>query len=369
MSNLGAAAFWSYAHDDNELDGGRIVSLAENICKEFALVTGESLTLFVDRTGISWGDEWKRRIDSALSETTFFIPIITPRYFARPECRRELLEFSAQARSLGVSELILPIQYAKVIDFSEQNPDEAVALVARMQYVDWMKLRLADDLSSDYRVAINTLAMRLADVANKVAEMQLSDELQEAGKSPDDEPGLGDLFEQINVILPEWVEALESRQVNSAQLQAIDSVYRDRIEKADRSGPPSARFALLQRRAVDELPLAEQALRLSQIYTTKTIELDPLVLAVARIGAAHPQEKELFAGLHAAVVMAKNNIELNKVLDKDPSLISGSERASREAHGSRVMRNLSRAWIAYERSVVETNQIFEKWLAELGWLE
>src|SRR3712207_1805690 len=88
-----AAAFWSYAHDDNKFDGDRVLRLAESLKQEYSLLTGGAFNIFVDRTSIAWGEEWRARIDAALTSTTFFIPIISPRYFQRAECRRELLDF------------------------------------------------------------------------------------------------------------------------------------------------------------------------------------------------------------------------------------------------------------------------------------
>src|SRR5215208_356587 len=99
--NMSAGAFWSYAHEDNELDGGNVVQLAQRLREEYSLITGGALSVFVDRTEIEWGDQWRRRIDESLAETTFFIPVVTPRYFSRPECRRELLTFVGKAEALG----------------------------------------------------------------------------------------------------------------------------------------------------------------------------------------------------------------------------------------------------------------------------
>jgi hypothetical protein len=115
------AGFWSYAHGDNELDGGAVLELARLIAAEYNLISGEPLELFVDQRSIAWGENWRERIDSSLAQTTFFIPIVTPRYFTRPECRRELLEFAAKANSLGAEELLLPILYVDVPDFSTET--------------------------------------------------------------------------------------------------------------------------------------------------------------------------------------------------------------------------------------------------------
>jgi hypothetical protein len=170
MPNEAAAGFWSYARADNQLDGGAILELASLIGEEYNLLTGEPLELFVDRDNITWQQEWRERIGSSLTEITFFIPIITPRYFRTPECRRELLEFAARAMSLGVRELLLPILYVETQDLSPESGDEAVTLVANAQYVDWRAVRLWAPDSRDYRVAVNSLAQRLLDIARNVTE-------------------------------------------------------------------------------------------------------------------------------------------------------------------------------------------------------
>lgn len=129
-------------------------------------------------------------------------------------------ETRADAQSLGISELILPVRYAMVKDFTEGNADEAISLVARMQYMDCTKLRLKGSASAEYRTAVNVLATRLAELASTIAERQLSDELKEAGSPETAEPGLADIFDKINRILPDWLESVEASQVASAQFRA-----------------------------------------------------------------------------------------------------------------------------------------------------
>src|SRR5271155_2595033 len=90
------------------------------------------------------------------------MPILSPRYFRREECRRELFEFASQAASLGVGELICPILYVPVEGLTVDSPDEAFSLVARAQYESWVDLRLCDEHSSEHRRAVNRLANRLA---------------------------------------------------------------------------------------------------------------------------------------------------------------------------------------------------------------
>ena len=369
MTVSDVAAFWSYSHEDDELDRGAIVELAKNLCNEFSLVTGGALTLFIDRAGISWGDEWRQRVDGALTNTTFFIPIVTPRYFARLECRRELLKFSSQAQSLGVSELLLPIRYAKVKDLTEQNPDEAIALVARKQYVDWTGLRLQGSSSPEYRTAVNALAIRLAEVADVITQKQLSEELREVRKPDSDELGLMDLFERINAALPEWKDSVDSSKVSLAQSEATFDVYIERIAKAKRSGSASSQFALMQRLAIDQIPIAEHGLKMAQIYAAKTLELDPLVLSAARIGASYPSEKEVFADLHSAIMTAYGNyLEDLSILDS-PSRVNAAVWTAERAHVSRTMRKLTQILALHTRTVNETNQIIVNWVEQFRWLD
>src|SRR5664280_2425666 len=141
MPDEEAAGFWSYAHRDDETDLGGVRRLSSRLGQEYSLLTGDDLTLFIDRS-IKWGEVWRERIDGALAKTTFFIPVVTPRYFKSDECRKELLEFAAQSESLGVGEFLLPILYAEVPDLTEANPDPAIALIARTQYFDWRAIRL-----------------------------------------------------------------------------------------------------------------------------------------------------------------------------------------------------------------------------------
>jgi hypothetical protein len=85
--------FWSYVHADDEMDWGRISNLARDIVGHYEGLRAEKIELFLDRDDLHWGDQWRHKIDAALSNVAFFVPVITPRYFASAECRRELQFF------------------------------------------------------------------------------------------------------------------------------------------------------------------------------------------------------------------------------------------------------------------------------------
>jgi hypothetical protein len=161
MSNL--LGFYSYVHADDENDGGRVIQLGRDIVGELKAISGDDdLELFLDRDGLHQGDQWREKVDDALSNVSFFIPILTPRFFNRVECRREFQFFADQAELLGISEIILPILY---IDFPElHNPDSSdplVRLVQRVQWLSWLDVRSEGRLSSTYRKGIQGLAQEL----------------------------------------------------------------------------------------------------------------------------------------------------------------------------------------------------------------
>ena len=142
MLEADASGFWSYVHrDDND---NRLTRLAHDIREEYSALTGVDFELFMDRESLQWGDIWRGRLDNALLATSFFIPIVTPRYFKSTECRNELLTFAREAESVGLTRLLLPIYYISVPEMDDVGiaaADPAIALIARTQYEDWRSLR------------------------------------------------------------------------------------------------------------------------------------------------------------------------------------------------------------------------------------
>jgi hypothetical protein len=221
MAARSPAAFWSYAHDDDEAVGRDITRLARRIKASHDLLTGTSLVLFVDRTSVEWGDEWRARIDDALLDSTFLIPILSPRYFQREECRYELQAFVDKAGNPGVSEFVMPILYVQIPEFNAENPDPLVALASRMQYEAWTSLRLEDPESPGPRRAVHRLTSRLVALqpASVPEEPQLRAEFQRA-------------LADIEAKLPILVAAVQRGNLFAAQ---IDVSRRVMAEMARRS--------------------------------------------------------------------------------------------------------------------------------------
>ena len=366
MTAATAYGFWSYAHEDNDLDGGNILELSRLLKEEYNLLSGEPLDLFIDRDGIAWGEEWRKRIGSSLVQTTFFIPIITPRYFKRPECRRELLEFAAKARGLGVEDLILPILYVETPGISLDNSDQAVALIARTQYVDWRNSRFMDTESREYRSKVHALASRLLEIAERVADNQLSRELN-ADSGVGTSEGIADLMEKMNALLPEWLDAVIGAKFGDRQFKATNEEFAARLNKLERAhSPASAILATQMRYGRELLPLIERYQERARIYIARSTELDPLISTLARLVLEHPEDWSLATPAREAIdeamaSIAENETDFNV---KGHSLLRDDLEEMK--HLGRIFQKCSAIVKDSERLVAEGNSIVKRWDSELN---
>jgi hypothetical protein len=105
------AGYLSYVRTDDD-DGG-IAPLCEALEREIRLQLGRPFQIFRDVADIPWGGRWERRLDDTLDHALVLIPMITPWFFSRPECRREVDRFLEREKQLGRDELIFPIHYVE----------------------------------------------------------------------------------------------------------------------------------------------------------------------------------------------------------------------------------------------------------------
>lgn len=359
------AVFWSYAHEDDRLDSGLIAGLAQRLVAEYSLITGGDLKLFIDRD-ISWGEEWRRRIDGALTETTFFIPVLTPRYFTRPECRREMIAFHGNVSSLGVGELLLPILYASVADFTSENSDELVAIASRYQCVDWTQLRLDGADAPSYRKAVHNLARRLVEVGAEIAERQIGRETAVLDGESTDLLGIGDVAQAIEPLLPNWLEAMESAEIGSDQHDVIWKKYGPRLYALERGGPgqAGARFAILQRCAKEDRPIGEHQLANAKEYSRTALELEPLVTQALRMSNDIPEAIGDFESLWQALDRAAEGMARDRRLREDVNAVTTAEWYTERAHLSQLARQVAGIYNTTMTLIDQTNDLVASWITE-----
>lgn len=203
--------FWSYVREDDSADNGRISRLAKDVVAQYEVLTGERIELFLDKNTLEWGDEWRKLIDDSLATVAFFIPVITPRYFMRPECRREL-QFFEKRTSRGIpSDLILPLHY---VDTSTvQSPDDdLLTRLRRFQWEDWRDIRFKELTSEEYRRGVAKLAARLVEVNKRAETSPMPDAgIEDASDEDNGEAdGLIDRLARAEGELPRWADTINA---------------------------------------------------------------------------------------------------------------------------------------------------------------
>lgn len=265
-------------------------------------MTGERITIFVDRNDIRWGDEWRTRIDGALASGTFLISIVTPRYFQSEECSRELNSFARRAEQLGVSELVLPILYVDFAAFrADPPPDDAIALVKRHHWEDWTSLRFETLDSKAYRSAVARLAGRLTQVSVAVEEVDASRPQAEVSQDADedDAPGFLDLVARAEEAMKEWKPTVEELGQSIEEIGNLTQAAADRIHDADARGKGFAgRLAVARSLAVELNPAADNIQRLGNRYASELNDIDSGVRAIlARVPAEVENDPESISQL------------------------------------------------------------------------
>lgn len=156
------AAFLSYARKDNDNHEGRLDTFRSLLEGEMQGITGDvDFRIFQDHQDVSWGEQWQNRINESIDGSLLLLPIISPLFFKRQACRDELARFLERESTLGRSDLILPVYFIDVPNFSERNPDELISTLSRRQYRDWREHRHDDLKTPDSRKWIAKLATEM----------------------------------------------------------------------------------------------------------------------------------------------------------------------------------------------------------------
>ncbi|MGH3066089.1 MAG: TIR domain-containing protein [Gaiellaceae bacterium] len=292
---------------------------------QYALLAGQDLQLFIDRD-IVWGEQWRERIEQALATVTFFIPVVTPRYFTRDECRRELLKFASEAKSLGVEELLLPILYVEVPNLDEGSSDPAIAVVASTQYVDWTSLRLKDLTSPEHREGVHVLARRLIAITETVGSKPVdipettqerlvgaretlvrlggSSSSEDGSSLPDDDaPGMVEVLADAEGALPKLAEAMSEMTEVMKEISATTDEGAQQIQKSDELGKDFTGRVVVAHNLARKLDNpSNRMLALASQYAQALLDADAGVGTLIELaGSAEGSDREGVCQLFASI--------------------------------------------------------------------
>jgi hypothetical protein len=163
MSSLADASdlvgFFSYSREDDTGSGGKLSKLRERIQEELRGQLGRTkrdFRLWQDKTAIAHGELWEDRIKTAIAESVFFIPIITPTAVRSYHCKFEFDSFLAREKELGRSNLVFPILYIPIPALTDDRwrNDPLLAIVGSRQYEEWQNLRQLDPSSTEVALRV-----------------------------------------------------------------------------------------------------------------------------------------------------------------------------------------------------------------------
>lgn len=375
-----AVGFWSYVREDDEGDHERIRALADDLRQQYRIQTAEKLELFVDRESIEWGEAWKKRIDTAIAGTTFFIPIITPSYLQSPECRRELLKFVREAERLGLTQLLMSVYWVTVpaLDSNpDESDDEAIRFLAKYNWQDLRDERLEERDSSAYRKAVAALAKRLSEhgeLAGRVADdpgaplaadnspavgTAVNPPVHQANDLGDDDdgPGVIESFVTTEEVVPKAGALLQKIAAYMDATGSMMQTFQERLEQAMAGGKGMKAVLALTNRLAHELGEPSDGIAANgREYRQVLAELDPaiqtqLTLIESQVELTSDYQEYLreIVGLWEAAREAQVGFE---------SVLEGVESASTF---SRSLRKPLKGMKSGVLAVLDGNAIIDEW--------
>lgn len=167
--------FFSYSREDDEAYKGRLSALREAIQQELGAQLGRSkatFRLWQDKAAIAPGKLWETEINNAVTQSAFFIPIVTPRMVNSRYCQFEFDAFQSREKVLARSDLIFPILYVPVAalqDEAQWRDHPVLSVIGKRQYVDWQLFRYSDVQSPAQLEAIAQFCATIADALRQPA--------------------------------------------------------------------------------------------------------------------------------------------------------------------------------------------------------
>jgi hypothetical protein len=165
--------FFSYSREDDEAFKGALSTLRGGIQRELSAQLGRSkrsFRLWQDQEAIAPGKLWETEMKTAVEQSVFFIPIVTPRTVNSQYCKFEFDSFLAREKTLGRTDLVFPILYIALAALEHEaqwRADPVLSIIGSRQYVDWRPLRHLDIDSTAVREATERFCGKIVEALNE----------------------------------------------------------------------------------------------------------------------------------------------------------------------------------------------------------
>jgi TIR domain len=224
--------FFSYSREDDE--EGTLSALRDAIQRELSAQLGRSKTTFrlwQDQEAIRPGKLWESEIKTAIEQSVFFIPIITPRTVNSDHCIFEFEAFLDHQCLLGRTDLVFPLLYIPVPALeneAEWRKDPVLSEVGKRQYVDWRRFRQLDVRTTAVREEIERFCAKIVGALREPLaspEERVERELQNLGSAEE-------LEQQLNAIKKDNALTDEDKSFY-CRMKELEYIDRTRIKIQD----------------------------------------------------------------------------------------------------------------------------------------
>jgi len=358
--------FWSYVHTDDQAEGGRICRLAKDLKEQYELLSSDTIIMFIDKDSIKWGDHWRDEIKSNLASTAFFIPILTPRYFMRPECRNELYRIVQTVTELKLQNIILPLLYVDVPALREETPtDDLIRLIKDIQREDWQETRFFDVTSGEYRKAVFRLATRLFE-ANRQTEKATTPIATSVIKVSeiieDDSPGFVDKLATFEENLPKLGETLRIITKDIELIGQINEKAAADIQRGKAQGKGfGATLSIARLVAAQMADPTDRIWASSNEYASQLHKVDegvrPIIERAPEEIRETPEAKKAFCDFFKSIHTLSESARVG--LDSTQGMINSSEPLEKMSRDLRpVVRRLRQGLMI----LVESRSVIDEWV-------
>jgi len=266
-SRPAVSVFVSYASIDNRATHGRIEEIVQSVSDMYESMTGEKVGIFLDKSSLSAGENWRDSIKYELSSSAIFLAFISPSYVKSVECNKEFWEFYRFLESNSSERLIVPLLFGERNRTMAAAPDtELWSVASQLQMIDINDLRVAEPGRTGWLEKAESIAA-IIDAALRSVKHRSNIVVDPAAADHDDD-----------VVVPMLLEQMLQFEQSAPSLMATMEGLTDQFHRIGSSvsvaGPVMKRATTTKRR----LSVARQLARtLDPIVTETDSSVDSLM--------------------------------------------------------------------------------------------